>query len=678
MTIDITKEIHNDFIIYAEAVNNDRAFPSALDGLKPVQRACLWEMYHKGYFSNKPHVKSAKIVGGVIGSWHPHGDSAAYGAMVGLSQPWVRNIPEVDFHGANGSLQGGPDAASSRYTEARLSKASEQGFFKTIKQNTVDFIPNFSEDEEWPKVFPAIFPRLFVNGSTGIGYTIANDWPLGNLGEYTEKVKQYIKSKKIDFKNIYPDYPTGGIIINKKDIEEIYKTGRGSIIIRAKTEIKDKSIFITELPYQVYAEAVISKIKELVNAGTIEGIDDIFNKSGKEGLNIEIVCNKNVDPNVVLNKLFRLTELQSSYTVNQMAIVDKVPVLLNLQDYIKVYYDHNIQCIQREYQFELDKAIARKEIVDGLLKALVDIDDIIACIKKSKDSDDAKVNLQKKFGFTENQAAAIVAMRLGRLAHLEAIELDKENKELQKTIEDCKDVLSSTKKQEKILITRLEDFTKEFGWERRTQLDDIDIVAEKKAVTKDVVKTKKEFMMILTTSNTIKRVLTTNYKHISSGIEKELMSAKVQTGGKVNLISNKGNHYKLGINKVKVGLSNSTGESLKTMLKLPDDEIIIGLYNKETATQPYLIFVTKNGLAKKIKTDTVLKIGKTAATKIMKLDDDDTIIYCSIIKEKDSINVVTNKKTYTLDTSKMKDKGRGAGGNRAVKLKKEEEITSVE
>ena len=677
MAIDINKEIHNDFIIYAEAVNNDRAFPSALDGLKPVQRACLWEMYHKGYSSNKPHVKSAKIVGGVIGSWHPHGDSAAYGAMVGMSQPWVRNIPEVDFHGANGSLQGGPDAASARYTEARLSKASEIGFFDTIKKNTVDFIPNFSEDETWPQVLPAIFPRLFVNGSSGIGYTIANDWPLGNLGEYTEKVKQYLKNKKIDFKDIYPDYPTGGIIINKDAIEDIYKTGRGSLTIRATTEVKDRSIFITELPYQVYAEAVISKIKELVNAGTLEGIDDIFNKSGKEGLNIEIVCNKNVDPNIVLNKLFRLTDLQKAYTVNQMAIVDKTPILLNLQDYIKVYVDHNINCIQREFKFELDKAIARKEIIDGLLKALVDIDEIIACIKKSNDSDDAKNNLQKQFGFTENQAAAIVAMRLGRLAHLEAIELDKEDKELQKTIDECNSILSSEKKQQKILMDRLEAFTKEFGWDRRTKLDNIDIVVERKEVTKNVTKTKKEFMMILTHSNTIKRTLTTNYKHITSGIEKELMSAKVPTGGKVNLISNKGNHYKLAINKIKVGLSNSTGTSLKDLLGLPNDEIIIGLYSKEATVQPYLFFVTEMGYTKKVVTEGIMKIGKTGATPVMKLAEGDKMIFNKAVKDTDSIEVITNKGTYTIETKLIKEKGRAAGGARTIKLKKDEVIEEV-
>ena len=676
--MDIRKEIHDDFIIFAEEANNERAFPSAKDGLKPGQRATLWEMFNKNYNSSKPHVKCAKITGGVIGNWWPHGDIGVYEGLVGMSQNWVRNIPEIDFHGANGSVQGGPDAASSRYTEARLSKASEDGFFDIIKKNTVDFIPNFSEDEYWPKVFPAIFPRLFVNGSKGIGYTIANDWQPGNLNEFTEKVKEYIKDKKITFTNIYPDFPTGGIIINEKDVEEIYKTGKGSVILRAKTEIKDKTITITELPYQVYVEDIITKIQDLINNDNISGIDDIFNKSDKNsGIKVEIVCSKDTDPNIVLNQLFRQTDLQKSYSVNQMAIVDRVPELLNLEDYIKVYVNHNLDCIKREYQFDLDKAIARKEVVEGLLKALVNIDDIILCIKKSKDQEDAKKNLQKKFGFTENQANAIVSMRLGRLAHLESVELEKENKELEKTIEDCNSVLASVKKQEKILVNRLEDFTKTYGWERRTKLDNIDIVVERKEVNKDKPKVKKEFMVILTANNSLKRTQATTYKHITKGVERELMSVKVATGGKVKLISNKGNHYKLPINKLNVGLPNATGTNLNTLLDLDSDEIIIGVFNKENSTLPYILFMTEKGEGKKVKSEVILKIGKATKTPVIKLKEDDKLIYVSQIKENATVNVKTNKRDIQIITKELKEKGRGAGGSKIVKLRKEETIETI-
>ena len=429
--ISISNELKTDFLVYAKEVNQNRSFPDAKDGLKPALRAALWEMFNKGYYSDRPHVKSAKITGGIIANWWPHGDSSAYESIVRMSQPWINNIPEIDFHGANGSQLGGPEAASSRYTECRLSKASEDGFFANIKKNTTDMIPNFSEDDEWPVVFPAIFPRLFVNGSQGIGYTIAQEWEPGNIKEFTEQVKSFVKNGKVDCSNIFPDYPTGGIIINKDDIHNIYETGKGSIILRAKLEVEDNIIRITELPYQVYAEPLIQKIKDLVNADQITGIDDIYNKSDDNGLCIEIECSENTD--VILNKLYKLTDLQVSFSANQMALLNGEPVMFTLKDYIKIYVEHNIDCLKREYTFDLNKAQARLEIVDGLVKALEDIDNIITVIKKSKSSTEAVTNLIKKYKFTENQAKAIVDMKLGKLANLETVELNEEQQALNKS-----------------------------------------------------------------------------------------------------------------------------------------------------------------------------------------------------------------------------------------------------
>lgn len=294
MSINILNELKQDFLVYAQEVNCSRAFPDARDGLKPSQRAALYTMFRKGFTSDKPHVKSAKITGAIIGELWPHGDGSAYESIVRMSQNWINNIPEVDWHGANGSLLGGPEAASSRYTECRLSKAAEEGLFFNIKKNVVNFIPNFSEDDEWPQVLPALFPRLYINGSQGIGYTIAQEWEPHNLNELVEKIKEYLKKGKVSTDNIYPDYPTGGIIINKKDLHTIYETGRGSIILRGKAEIFGNFIQITELPYQVYVEPFIQKIKDLVNAGILIGIEDICNKSGDDGLLIEIECS--LDP----------------------------------------------------------------------------------------------------------------------------------------------------------------------------------------------------------------------------------------------------------------------------------------------------------------------------------------------------------------------------------------------
>ena len=279
--IDICKELHQNFIDFAVEANTQRAFPDARDGLKPGQRACLWEMYSKGYLSNKPHVKSAKISGGVIASWWPHGNVAIYETFARMSQPWINNIPEVDWHGANGSIVMGSRPASERYTEARLSKATEIGMLESIKKNTVPMIQNFSEDDEWPEVLPAIFPRLLVNGSQGIGVTIANNWLSMNLEEVASAIIKYINEGCIDYEGLAPDFPTGGIIINKDELSDIYKTGRGKAIVRGKVEIKGNKIFITELPYQVYIEDYINSVKDLIKADEKFGIKEIINKTDK-------------------------------------------------------------------------------------------------------------------------------------------------------------------------------------------------------------------------------------------------------------------------------------------------------------------------------------------------------------------------------------------------------------
>jgi len=659
MSISTVKEIHDDFMIYAKEVNESRAFPDARDGLKPSQRASIWEMFTKGYSSNKPHVKSAKVDGGVIASWHPHG--SVYDTFGRMSQDWVNNISEVNWHGANGSQLGGPQLAASRYTECRLSKASEDGFFSNIKKNVVDFQLNFSEDLEWPTVLPAIFPRLFVNGSQGIGYTIAQEWELGNLNEFTEKVKSYLKTKKVNCNDIYPDYPTGGIIINKKDIHTIYETGKGSVILRAKTSIENNIIKITELPYQVYAEPLIQEIKDLVNSEKLTGIEDIYNKSDDNGLLIEIECSG--DPDYILNRLFKLTDLQCTFSANQMALVNGIPEMLNLERYINVYLEHNLECIRREYQFDLDKATARKEIVDGLLKALKDIDTVISTIKASKSSADAKDQLVK-IGFSEPQAQAIVDMKLGKLAHLESVELNKEATELDKTIKDCNKILASPKLREKELIKRLEDFTSKYGWARRTQVTDIDIKEEKAQVVK-TTNNKEEFMIALGSDNTIRRIKLSNFSN--RGKNNIICSVKIPSREKVVLISNKGILYKLVVNKISLGTMTSSGDDLSALLNLSPEEKIIQIYTTETDKE-YLLFITKNGLIKKMKQ--CLDISKTKGTTIMKLDNDE-IIRCELLNDSDSITVKTNKRDLTIRVSDYKDKGRGAGGVK-LKLKKEE------
>ena len=347
--IDICEELHKNFIDFAYEANSQRAFADARDGLKPGQRACLWEFYSKGYLSNKPHVKSAKISGGVIANWWPHGDVAIYDTFARMSQPWINNLPEVDWHGANGNIVIGNAPASARYTEARLSKVAEEGMFAGIKKNNVPMILNFSEDEEWPEVLPSIMPRLLINGCQGIGVTIANVWLPNNLKEITQTIKKYIDTKELDTKIVYPDFPSGGIIINKNDLHLINETGKGKVIVRAKTEIKDNLILITELPYQVFVEPLLEDIKKLIEKEEITGIKDIYNKTDRKRLLIEIECKE--APAQVLKKLFTKTDLQKSFNANQYALVGKTPKLLTLKEYIDIYIEHNTSCIKKEFLF---------------------------------------------------------------------------------------------------------------------------------------------------------------------------------------------------------------------------------------------------------------------------------------------------------------------------------------
>lgn len=660
MGINITDELKTDFLVYAQEVNNNRAFPDVRDGLKISQRACLWAMYDSNYSSSKPHVKSAKVDGEVLGKFSPHGSQ--YLTMVRMSQPWLNNLSLINFHGANGSLLGGPEAAASRYTEIRLDKIAEDNFFSNIKKDTVDFILNYSEDIKWPgKVLPSIAPLLLVNGSSGIGYTIAQDWLPHNLNEVFEKVKEYVSTGKISTNNIYPDFPIGCTIINKKDCEEIYKTGKGSVILRGKTEIVDNSIKIIELPYQVYAEAFIQSIKDLVNNEQISGIEDICNKSGDDGLLIEIECS--VDPKIVLNKLYKLTDLQTTFNANQMALVDGIPQMLNLQDYIKVYVDHNINCLKREYKFDLDKAISRLEVVSGLIEALSSIDSIIALIKQSKSSEVAKQALIDTFNFTAVQAAAIVDLRLGKLANLEKQELIEEQNSLNKIIEKCNRLLNSKTIQKNEFLRRLEEFVNKYGWQRRTEVIDVDLAAEKES-TKAEVK-EEEFKICLTKNNTLKKISIDKFKAASDDI-----THIIQAGAKDRfiLISANGTMYKLPVNKIDTCTINSTGMDIR---KLIDDSIIAIYTGKEVGK--FLFFVTKKGYAKKVMLEDVFNLSKNVGAPVMKVVEGDEIFDCRVTTS-EKIKLKFGGKEKIINTDDFLPRGRTAGGSIAVRVKQKQYV----
>ena len=393
MQNDILHELGTNFIEYAVSVNTDRAIPESKSGLKPVARRILWGSYVGGRTSNKAHVKCARIVGDVMGSLHPHGDSSIYGALVRLAQPWVMRYPLIDFHGSCGN-QNGDGAAAMRYTEARLAKITEDGMLAGIKKKNVDFTPTYDDADEEPITLPAVFPNLLCNPNTGIGVAIACNWLPHNLKEVANAIYDYIDGKEPMLPG--PDFPTGGIVINKNDIPNIMRTGHGSIKLRGKYNIEKNKIVFYEIPYGVTIEDLLANIAEVCNKKEIEGISEIRDESNKKGIRVVIECQKGIEPSSLINKLFAKTKLQISISYNQIALVDKTPVELNLKDCCKIYVDHNIDCLKKELNFDLHKAEDRLHIIEGLLIALEDIENVMALMKKSADSTEAKEALITK------------------------------------------------------------------------------------------------------------------------------------------------------------------------------------------------------------------------------------------------------------------------------------------
>ena len=679
MSIDITQELHQNFLDYAYETNSERAFPDARDGLKPGQRACLWEMYVKGYKSSKPHVKSAKVSGGVAASWWPHGTTAIYETFGRMSQPWINNICEVDFHGGNGGLTNGSALAADRYTEARLSAAIEESMFQGIKKNVVPMIPNFSEDEEWPSVLPAVFPRLYINGSQGIGVTIANTWLPGNLREITSVIENYVKTNTLNYDNLAPDFPTGGIIINKDELKNIYETGKGKAVLRAKTEVKDNVIIITELPYQTYAEPFVEEIVELIQKDEISGISDAINKTDKKGLRIEIECEKDANPNIVLRDLFRKTNLEKTFNANQYALVGKTPRLLNLKEYLDIYINHNIECITKEYQFDLNEAIKRKEIVEGLLKALIHIDDIIQLIKNSESSNSAKDKLIITYNFTESQAKAIVSMRLGSLARLEGIELEDENKKLSDTINSINKILSTDYELKTIFLNRLNKFTDKYGKPRKTELVQLSKDPKEKIIE---TVTPEDCVVVITDSNLIKRIPSKSYraqKRGGVGIKNSddivAFTVKTNTIDTLMIFSSEGKMYRLIVDDIPSGTNASKGVPVSSLVKFDSGETPMAyasLYHGSTAK--YVFFVTKKGIIKKVPLDEYTQTKRAAGVKAITLKEGDALAAVTFIEEEPILLTTKNGMIIKFETKDLPLSSRIAQGVKGMNVSEDDSI----
>ena len=675
--IELTAEVSQNFIDFSHEANCQRAFADARDGLKPGQRACLWEMFIKGYSSNKPHVKSAKISGGTIATWWPHGDVAIYDTFARMSQPWINNMPEVDWHGANGSIQISGEPAASRYTEARLSKIAEEGLFYNIKKHNVPMKLNFSEDEEWPEVLPAIIPRLMINGCQGIGSTIANVWLPHSLNDLAKVIDNYLSTGKLDYSNLAPSFPTGGIIINKNDIHKIYETGKGKAIVRGKAEIKDNLILITEIPYQVYVEPLIDQIKELIQKDEITGISNILNKSDKKKLLIEIECDRS--PGSVLANLYKKTNLQKSYSANQYALVGKTPRLLNLKEYLDIYIQHNIDCIIREATFDRDKALARLEVVEGLLIALADIDNIINIIKKSNSPANAKESLIKRYGFTNNQVTAILNMKLSSLAKLEGVKLENEKEDLKKEIERLGYLIVDKLTQHKEFQNRFDKIVKKYGDARRTELAQIEIPKEEKEIAfvepKDVV-------VFCTKGGYIKRIPKENFKpqrKNGKGLKNKddavLASISTNTTDTLMIFTKSGKMYRMLVDDVPEGTNTTKGTSLFSLLSLENNDDIVmitSLYYKTKAK--YIVFFTKNGLIKKTKLEEYTGTKKKTGIQAIKIKEGDGIANVTFLADEKVVLVTKKGFAIKFETKSIDPTSRVTMGVKGIKLAEGDEV----
>ena len=664
---DLINELGVNFIEYAVAVNTDRAIPDAKSGLKPVAKRILYGSFDSGYSSGKPHVKCANIVGNVMADWHPHGDSSIYGALVRLAQPWVMRYPLIDFHGSMGNRDGDGPAAY-RYTEARLSKLSEDGMLAGIKKKNVDFIPNYSETKNEPITLPAIFPNLLCNPNTGIGVAMACNWLPHNLGEVAQAIYDYMDGKDPTIPG--PDFPTGGQIINKNELPAIVKAGKGSVKLRGKYAFEGNNIVFYEIPYGVATEELMNEIGTACDEERIKGIDNIRNESNRKGFRLVIECEKNANLNNIINCLFKETNLQTSISYNQVALIDKIPTEMTLVDCIKIYIAHNIECITKEILFDKQKAQERLEVVNGLLKALEDIDNIITLIKASTSSATAKDALMSSYGFTESQAKAIVDMKLGKLASLEKIEIMNEKTELLDSIAHLDSLLANPQQE---LRTRLASLVKTYGDARRTELIQVTTTKEEKEI--EFVEPEK-CVVVMTEAGTIKRIPTSSFraqKRNGKGVKTQeditSMVLRTNTIDNIMIFSNKGKMYRLLVNDIPVGTNTTKGTPIKALVSMESDEepaIMYSIYRDTDAK--YVFFTTKNGIVKKTTLDEYTNTKKKNGIGAITLKDGDELASVVLIKDEPIILVTEQGYVLRFDSKEIGATSRMTTGVKGINL----------
>ncbi len=617
--INIEEQMKSAYIDYSMSVIVSRALPDVRDGMKPVHRRVLFGMQELGVMSNRPYKKSARIVGEVLGKYHPHGDSSVYMAMVRMAQEWSLRYPLVDGQGNFGSIDGDQPAAM-RYTEARMSRMAEVTL-SDIDKNTVDFQPNFDESLSEPTVLPTRIPLLLVNGASGIAVGMATNMPPHNLRDTVDAIIAYIDNKNIDVKELIPvikapDFPTGGIIYGYKGVEESYETGRGRIIVRGKSHIEPmghgrERIVITEIPYMVNKAELIMKIAELVNDKKIEGISNVNDESDRDGMRIVIDVKKDEISNVILNKLYKYTALQTSFSVNNIALVKGRPRLLNLKDLIHYFVDHRHEVVVRRTRYELDQAEKRAHILEGLIIASDHIDEVIAIIRSSKTPDEARERLMERFALTDVQARAIVEMRLRQLTGLEQDKLHQEYADIMKFIERCKQILADESLRMQIIKDELNEVKQQFGDERKTE-----IVPNAEEFNPEDFYADEEMVITISHLGYIKRTPLSEFKTQGRGgvgskgsntrdedfLEHLFIASMHNT---LLLFTEKGKCFWLKVYDIPEGTKTSKGRAIQNLLNIETDDQVLAYIKVKTLSDSdyinknYIILCTRKGIIKK-------------------------------------------------------------------------------
>ena len=697
---DLRNEMSRSYLEYAMSVIVGRALPDARDGLKPVHRRILYAMYELGLTSGRPYRKCARVVGEVLGKYHPHGDTAVYDALVRMAQDFSMRMPLIDGHGNFGSVDNDPPAAM-RYTESRLQSLTDESLLEDIESETVDFSDNFDGSQQEPNVLPARIPQLLLNGSSGIAVGMATNIPPHNLGELIDGLKAIIKNPSTEDKELFelikgPDFPTGGQILGRDGIKETFKSGKGSITMRGVADIEQikspgraekDAVIITELPFQTNKAALIERIADLVNEKRLDGISDIRDESDRDGMRIVIELKRDAYPQVVLNNLFKITPLQNNFSANILALVNGEPTTLSLRKMLDVFLEFRIETIKRRTSFLLKKAEERDHIIKGLLLALDAMDNIISLIRSAKDTNSAREQLQNDHELSVIQADAILQMQLRRLTALEADKIKAEHDELTRKITDYKNILNDKERINEIILEELRKIDERFSSPRKTEilnlgggLDDIDLIANERSV------------VLLTTAGYLKRMPVSEFESTSRG-SRGKAGTKNQEDDEVKLFiscndhdtlllfSDRGVAYALPAYRVPMSSRTAKGTPSVQLLPIPREEQITSLVSVDSFdNECYLLMLTKAGFIKRTPLSAFSKVRSNGQIAI-NLEEGDALTWVRLSTEGDSVLIGSSRGMtihFRLDIHELRPLGRTARGVKSMNLKEGDELVSMD